>query len=67
MKTYQYNGAFTVDVIGGKEITLQNGKTYDFDEKNERVKTLVKLSKLTAVKKAKAENKTETKETERTK
>ena len=61
MTTYLYNGAFTADIIGGKEITLTNGKTYEFDAADERVKQLVKLKQLTEIKVKKA------KETERTK
>lgn len=49
MTKYMYKGAFTVDVIAQKEIVFQNGNFYELDEKNDRVKTLVKLQKLTPV------------------
>lgn len=49
MTKYLYKGAFTVDVIAQKEIVFQNGNFYELDEKNDRVKTLVKLQKLTPV------------------
>lgn len=59
MTKYLYNGAFTVDVIDKKEISLQNGKIYEFNANDLRVKMLVKLKKLTEIK--------ETSKTERTK
>lgn len=49
MTKYLYNGAFTVDVIDKKEISLQNGKIYEFNANDLRVKTLVKLKQLTEV------------------
>lgn len=47
MTKYLYNGTFTVDMIDKKEITLQNGKIYDFNANDARVKNLVKLKRLT--------------------
>ena len=59
MTTYLYNGAFTVDIIGGKEITLTNGKTYELNAEDKRVKTLVKLKQLTEIKVKKEKQTTE--------
>ena len=59
MTKYLYKGAFTVDVIAQKEIIFQNGNFYELDEKNDRVKTLVKLKNLTEIKVKKEKQTTE--------
>lgn len=57
MTKYLYNGAFSIEKIDNKEIAFKKGNTYDLNAENQRVKTLVKLKKLTEIK-TKKETKT---------
>lgn len=55
MMKYLYNGAFSVEKIDNKEIAFKKGNTYELNAENKRVKTLVKLKKLTEIKTTKTE------------